>query len=241
MKGDWVPHYFGWHYFRHEPWHWPPGAVHGYYAPLGTSIGLTDSIPLVGYALKPFAAWLPTPFQYLGPFLLASFALQGALGARLVAHYADETAAALAGRAGPGRLHLRQIGTDVAVAGGRLDACGSSRDAHTEIAFACAHVPFSRDRIAIERHVARTALDVQVGQCHLVEGAVAAAGVHLQEWSLRVAYGHIAGAGSDCVSAAAVRRGRRLPVVHRHVTGPCSHLQAAHHFADRHVAFAGVH
>jgi hypothetical protein len=89
MKGDWVPHYFGWHYFRHEPWHWPPGAVHGYYAPLGTSIGLTDSIPLVGYALKPFAAWLPTPFQYLGPFLLASFALQGALGARLIARRVD--------------------------------------------------------------------------------------------------------------------------------------------------------
>ncbi len=84
MKGDWVPHYFGWHYFRSEPWQWPPGAVRGYYAPLGTSIGLTDSIPLVGYALKPLARWLPTPFQYLGPFLLASFALQGALAARLI-------------------------------------------------------------------------------------------------------------------------------------------------------------
>jgi hypothetical protein len=83
-KGDWC-RTTGWHYFRHEPWHWPPGAVHGYYAPLGTSIGLTDSIPLVGYALKPFAGWLPAPFQYLGPFLLASFALQGALGARLIA------------------------------------------------------------------------------------------------------------------------------------------------------------
>ena len=83
-KGDWVPHYFGWHYFRIEPWHWPPGAVHGYYAPLGTSIGLTDSIPLAAYLLKPFSAWLPAHAQYLGPWLLACFALQGALGARLV-------------------------------------------------------------------------------------------------------------------------------------------------------------
>lgn len=83
-KGDWVPHHFGWHYFRIEPWHWPPGAVHGYYAPLGTSIGLTDSIPLVAYLLKPFSAWLPPQAQYLGPWLLACFALQGALGARLV-------------------------------------------------------------------------------------------------------------------------------------------------------------
>jgi hypothetical protein len=84
MTGDWVPHYFGWHYFRIEPWRWPPGAVHGYYAPLGTSVGLTDSIPLVAYLLKPVSAWLPTPFQYLGPWLLACFALQGALGARLI-------------------------------------------------------------------------------------------------------------------------------------------------------------
>lgn len=97
MKGDWVPHYFGWHYFRHEPWHWPPGAVHGYYAPLGTSIGLTDSIPLVGYALKPLAAWLPTPFQYLGPFLLASFALQGALAARLLARRVESVAVQVLG------------------------------------------------------------------------------------------------------------------------------------------------
>lgn len=99
MKGDWVPHYFGWHYFRHEPWHWPPGAVHGYYAPLGTSIGLTDSIPLVGYALKPVAAWLPTPFQYLGPFLLASFTLQGALGARLIARRVPALSAQVLGAA----------------------------------------------------------------------------------------------------------------------------------------------
>ncbi len=92
MKGDWVPHHFGWHYFRSEPWHWPPGAVHGYYAPLGTSIGLTDSIPLAGYALKPIAAWLPSPFQYLGWFLLASFALQGALAARLLGRRVDSVA-----------------------------------------------------------------------------------------------------------------------------------------------------
>lgn len=84
-KGDWVPHHFGWHYFRIEPWHWPPGAVHGYYGPLGTSIGLTDSIPLVAYLLKPLSAWLPAEAQYLGPWLLACFALQGVLGARLVA------------------------------------------------------------------------------------------------------------------------------------------------------------
>lgn len=83
MKLDWVPHFFGWHYFRSEPWHWPPGTITGYYAPLGSSIGLTDAIPLAAYALKPFAAWLPPMFQYLGLWWLLCFALQGALGARL--------------------------------------------------------------------------------------------------------------------------------------------------------------
>ena len=84
MTGDWVPHHFGWAYFRAEPWHWPPGTVRGYYAPLGTSIGLTDSIPIAAYLLKPLAAWLPQPFQYLGLWLLLCYVLQGALAARLV-------------------------------------------------------------------------------------------------------------------------------------------------------------
>ncbi|MEP7119101.1 MAG: DUF6311 domain-containing protein, partial [Acidobacteriota bacterium] len=87
MKGDWVPHYFGWHFFRTEPWHWPPGSIHGYYAPLGTSIGLTDSIPLAAYLLKPLGPWLPDAFQYLGPWLLLCYVLQGALAARLISRW----------------------------------------------------------------------------------------------------------------------------------------------------------
>ena len=99
MKGDWVPHHFGWHFFRIEPWHWPPGSIHSYYAPLGTSIGLTDSIPLAAYALKPFGRWLPAEFQYLGPWLLLSFTLQGALGARLVGRWIDSAWVQAAGGA----------------------------------------------------------------------------------------------------------------------------------------------
>jgi Family of unknown function (DUF6311) len=97
MKGDWVPHYFGWHYFRVEPWHWPPGVIEGYHAPLGTSVGLTDSIPLLAYALKPIAAWLPMPFQYLGLWLLACFTLQGALASWLVGRATPSPWAQLAG------------------------------------------------------------------------------------------------------------------------------------------------
>ena len=99
MKGDWVPHHFGWHFFRIEPWRWPPGSIHSYYAPLGTSIGLTDSIPLAAYALKPFGGWLPAEFQYPGPWLLLSFTLQGALGARLVGRWIDSAWVQAAGGA----------------------------------------------------------------------------------------------------------------------------------------------
>jgi hypothetical protein len=85
MKSDWVPHYFGWFYFRSEPWQWPPGTIRGYYAPLGSSIGLTDAIPLAAYLFKPFDAWLPQPFQYIGLWWLLCFTLQGAFGAQLAA------------------------------------------------------------------------------------------------------------------------------------------------------------
>lgn len=87
MTGDWVPHHFGWAYFRAEPWQWPPGTVRGYYAPLGTSVGLTDSIPIAAYLLKPLSAWLPQPFQYLGLWLLLCYVLQGALAARLLSRW----------------------------------------------------------------------------------------------------------------------------------------------------------
>jgi hypothetical protein len=99
MKLDWVPHYFGWFYFRTEPWHWPPGTIRGYYAPLGSSIGLTDAIPLAAYLLKPLAAWLPEPFQYIGLWWLLCFTLQGALGARLIARVTASPALQVLGAA----------------------------------------------------------------------------------------------------------------------------------------------
>lgn len=84
MQGDWRLHFLGWHFFRREPWHWPPGRIEGYmHAPDGTAIGFTDSIPLVAFALKPFSDLLPATFQYLGLWLLACFILQGVFGVLL--------------------------------------------------------------------------------------------------------------------------------------------------------------
>jgi hypothetical protein len=87
MRFDWATHYFGWKFFRNEPWHWPPATVHGYNAPIGTAIGLTDSLPLLAYALKPFASWLPEDIQYLGAWEWFCYAMQGALGARLAGRF----------------------------------------------------------------------------------------------------------------------------------------------------------
>ena len=87
MKFDWATHYFGWKYFRFEPWQWPPGTVHGYNAPIGTAVGLTDSLPLMAYLLKPFSRWMPEDIQYLGGWELLCFALQAVLAARLAGRF----------------------------------------------------------------------------------------------------------------------------------------------------------
>jgi hypothetical protein len=80
MQSDWRNHYLGWHFFRHEPWQWPPGRIDSYFEPIGTSVGFTDSIPVVAFALKPLSALLPSSFQYLGLWLLLCFTLQGVFG-----------------------------------------------------------------------------------------------------------------------------------------------------------------
>jgi hypothetical protein len=83
LKLDWQYHFLGWHFFRREGWQMPPGLVQTYNAPVGTSVGFTDSIPLVALLLKPFSAWLPASMQYFGLWLLLCFALQGVFGALL--------------------------------------------------------------------------------------------------------------------------------------------------------------
>ncbi len=84
LNGDWRVHFLGWHLFRHEPWHLPPGRIERYFVPLGTSIGLTDSIPIAAFLMKPLSPWLPPAFQYLGLWLCLCFALQGAFTAWLM-------------------------------------------------------------------------------------------------------------------------------------------------------------
>ena len=91
LQLDWQHHFIGWHFFRNEPWSWPPGLMSSYYAPVGTAIGFTDSVPLAAMLLKPFASWLPTPLQYLGGWLLLCFAAQGAIGALITGLWTTNT------------------------------------------------------------------------------------------------------------------------------------------------------
>lgn len=100
MQMDWRIHFLGWHFFRSEPWHWPPGVVTGYYhAPGGTAIGFTDSIPLAAFLLKSFSSVLPMPFQYLGGWLLVCFALQGVFGVLLTRIWTSRPSLQIAGAA----------------------------------------------------------------------------------------------------------------------------------------------
>jgi len=88
IAGDWGTHMLGWLHFRHAPLgHLPLGQVPHLGYPLGTSLLFTDAIPLLALGLRPVSALLPTDFQYLGLWLLASFVLQGALGAQIAALY----------------------------------------------------------------------------------------------------------------------------------------------------------
>ena len=81
LHGDPAQHYIGAVHFMGEPWRWPPGAMRGF-GDAGTSVMLTDSLPLLAIAAK-VLGW-PAYWQYFGLWLYASHALAGAAGAALL-------------------------------------------------------------------------------------------------------------------------------------------------------------
>jgi hypothetical protein len=83
MRGDFSLHFLGWHLYRTGPWTLPLGATPLLIWPVGSSVGLTDSIPLASAFFKLFDAWLPPVFQFIGLWLVACVALQGVFGALL--------------------------------------------------------------------------------------------------------------------------------------------------------------
>jgi hypothetical protein len=94
---DWQWHFLGWHLFRREAWHFPPGRIVGEFFPVGTALVFTDSLPLVAFLLKPISPLLPDVFQYLGIWLLVCYALQGICAALVIGRWTDSLYSVVAG------------------------------------------------------------------------------------------------------------------------------------------------
>jgi hypothetical protein len=76
VGGDAAMNQIGWEYFRSEPWSWPPGSCVRYGAPLGSSIAMTDSIPLLALPGKLLAGKSGVSWQYFGFWILSNTLLQ---------------------------------------------------------------------------------------------------------------------------------------------------------------------
>ncbi len=92
MTGDWLQHWLGWLFFRNEAWTFPLGTLTAVPYPIGSTIGFTDSNPIVSILLKPFSGALPAEFQFIGLWLALCFFLQGYIGAALVSTVTKDTA-----------------------------------------------------------------------------------------------------------------------------------------------------
>jgi hypothetical protein len=81
--GDTAFSQLAWTFFRYDVWHWPPGLVTTYLAPGGTTIGVTDSLPLLAFPGKIFSFMLPETFQYAGLWLLINHVLMAVFALRV--------------------------------------------------------------------------------------------------------------------------------------------------------------
>lgn len=71
-------------YYLRSPWSFPPGSNPDYPHTIGSSVLLSDSLPLFAIVTKLFAGILPEYFQYFGIWTLLCFILQGALAALIL-------------------------------------------------------------------------------------------------------------------------------------------------------------
>lgn len=80
-RGDSAQHLVAWSFYAREPWRWPPAAIERWPAPLGTTIGLADAIPLVAMPLKALAGERAADLQYFGLWSALCLAALGATSA----------------------------------------------------------------------------------------------------------------------------------------------------------------
>lgn len=88
VTGDRAQHHLGWCFYRLDPWSWPPSRISSLFAPVGTSLGYTDSIPFAAMLLKPLLTATSVEVQYLGPWLLLNHLLQGVFGGAIATRVA---------------------------------------------------------------------------------------------------------------------------------------------------------
>lgn len=82
---DSTANYLGWEFYRRSAmWVWPIGKTTLLGPELGSSIGLTDSLPLLGVPLKFLTWWIDRPFQYFGLWIFLCFILQAVFAGRLL-------------------------------------------------------------------------------------------------------------------------------------------------------------
>jgi len=77
--------YLGWEFFRRSDFlQWPIGAIPGLGPSRGSSVAMTDSIPLLAFIFKPLTFWFDEPFQYFGIWILVCFCLQAFFAMKLI-------------------------------------------------------------------------------------------------------------------------------------------------------------
>ena len=77
--------YLGWELFRHDSLlQWPIGKISTVGPVGGSSVAMTDSLPLLAILFKPFTFWFDTPFQYFGIWIFMCFILQAIFASKLL-------------------------------------------------------------------------------------------------------------------------------------------------------------
>ena len=96
MEADWGQHVLGWNAFRHVSWSsFNHESLLG--APVGNTIESTDSNPLFAYIFKPFRAYLPEQFQYIGMWFLFCICMHAIFAYKLIRPHAPGRWTALGG------------------------------------------------------------------------------------------------------------------------------------------------
>ncbi len=96
MCEDWSWHHLGWLFYHRDRWRFPLGKIGNFVEPSGTGIVYVDAIPWAAMLSKLLPVGAPD-FQYLGPWIGLSYALQASFGAAIVALYTRRALHALLG------------------------------------------------------------------------------------------------------------------------------------------------